>query len=55
MDLQVSLISAPKLEALGPLCDRDNHSRLALGYTIIQVDLYFVILSCMMLLYAEKL
>ncbi|KAF8668414.1 hypothetical protein HU200_052222 [Digitaria exilis] len=36
MGLQVSVIKAPKLETLGPLCYHDIHPRLALGSTIIQ-------------------
>ncbi|CAN6180246.1 unnamed protein product [Urochloa humidicola] len=34
--LQVSVITAPKLETLGPLCDLDTDSRLAFGSMIIQ-------------------
>ncbi|PAN10504.2 hypothetical protein PAHAL_2G097900 [Panicum hallii] len=36
MGLQVSVIAAPKLEALGSLCELDVSSRLALGSVIIQ-------------------
>ncbi|CAN6203591.1 unnamed protein product [Urochloa humidicola] len=36
MGLRVSVITAPNLETLGPLGDRDIQSRLALPYVIIQ-------------------
>ncbi|CAL5079680.1 unnamed protein product [Urochloa decumbens] len=36
MSLRVSVITAPKLETLGPLCDLDIDSRLAFGSMIIQ-------------------
>jgi hypothetical protein len=50
MGLQVSVIAAPKLEALGSLCELDVSSRLALGSVIIQVDLDLLLLAYMRLL-----
>lgn len=50
MGLQVSVIAAPKLEALGSLCEHDVSSRLALGSVIIQVDLDLLLVAYMRLL-----